>query len=436
MTACAFCENVQWNSSPSRKFHTPSDYNQMEERGVCRKSDRLTHFGIFSVYECIQFEGCRSNKQVYVCNCPECKIHEIGRIHLFTVDYNHRIKRHLLQRVLVSEETVSWLLEKLGSDFKITKQTSETRKMFKKGLEQIFACYNLILHPSEEPILRLAPVFHELSILFSEDRAEETEPGLQETHRDHESIDEHAIIPEEVVDASSVNLQVIIPVDRDPAAAFDNEHSRIPADNVDVRLSTTNITRRDVSLQDFLNAINAGDLFDRSILFPDDNMQAEQSGDQGWLGDQAYFFFRHTETKPFLNGTIAALIEGKLTTATGSDDLCLVISDKNAKWKGGRTPTLLEADLGHWCSALGQVPVCVEGAIRCGDCIGPKVDGSGLGVATTIGQGPVIGIAQETNSSESVKCVKTFCFAGYGVLGQIRNMLKLSQASYKTNSGC
>jgi hypothetical protein len=64
--------------------------------------------------------------------------------------------------------------------------------------------------------------------------------------------------------------------------------------------------------------------------------------------------------------------------------LLMVVSDKKAKWKGEPHPTPAQERLGH--CFLGQVQVTVEGAIKCGDLIGPEGDGSGLGVVCQLGQ--------------------------------------------------
>jgi hypothetical protein len=146
--------------------------------------------------------------------------------------------------------------------------------------------------------------------------------------------------------------------------------------------------------------------------------------DEGSLGDQAYFFPREGGCPPLSNGAIVSLADGALRglTREACEDprtLYLVVSDSNAKWKGEPIPTKEEEALGHWCAFLGQVPVRVEGAVRCGEAIGPKPDGSGLGVATALGQGPVIGIALASKSEEQAGVVKTLCFAGFNALAPL-----------------
>jgi hypothetical protein len=146
--------------------------------------------------------------------------------------------------------------------------------------------------------------------------------------------------------------------------------------------------------------------------------------DEGSLGDQAYFFFRESGTDAYPNGSIISLVDGHLKglTAESCKDprtLYLVVSDNNAKWKGEPIPTKEEESLGHWCAFLGQVPVKVEGPVCCGDFIGPKGDGSGLGVVTAMGRGSVIGIALATKPEVGVGVVKTLCFAGFNALAPL-----------------
>ena len=57
-----------------------------------------------------------------------------------------------------------------------------------------------------------------------------------------------------------------------------------------------------------------------------------------------------------------------------------------------------------------------NGAVRCGDFIGPKADGSGLGVVTSLAAGPVIGIALGAKEGPAAGAVKTLCFAGFNAL--------------------
>ena len=63
-----------------------------------------------------------------------------------------------------------------------------------------------------------------------------------------------------------------------------------------------------------------------------------------------------------------------------------------------------------------QVPVRVEGPVCCGDYIGPKGDGSGVGVVTSLAAGPVIGIALGAKEGPAEGVVKTLCFAGFNAL--------------------
>ena len=137
------------------------------------------------------------------------------------------------------------------------------------------------------------------------------------------------------------------------------------------------------------------------------------------LGDQAYFFPREDGAPPFFNGAIVPLVDGRLCVFPSAKDavMYMVVSDNNAKWKGEPLPTPEEERLGHWCAFFGQVPVQVEGVVRCGDFIGPAEDGSGLGVVVSaLGTSPVIGIALAGKSSEGVGAVKTLCFAGFNAL--------------------
>ena len=114
-------------------------------------------------------------------------------------------------------------------------------------------------------------------------------------------------------------------------------------------------------------------------------------------GDQAYFFMRKSGMGPFPNGAIVRIRGGVVVTDDDFVDsdpgLLMVVSDRNAKWKGDPHPTPEQEALGHWCCFLGQVPVTVEGVVKCGDFIGPKGDGSGLGIVCKLGTSPVIGVA-------------------------------------------
>jgi len=107
-------------------------------------------------------------------------------------------------------------------------------------------------------------------------------------------------------------------------------------------------------------------------------------------GDQAYFFMRKEGHSAFGNGAIVRIRNGVLVGDNDYDEhdpgLLMVVSDKNAKWKGEPHPTPAQERLGHWCCFLGQVPVTVEGVVKCGDFIGPKGDGSGFGVVCQLGQ--------------------------------------------------
>mmetsp|Transcript_15933 Transcript_15933/g.24815 ORF Transcript_15933/g.24815 Transcript_15933/m.24815 type:complete len:403 (+) Transcript_15933:368-1576(+) len=139
-------------------------------------------------------------------------------------------------------------------------------------------------------------------------------------------------------------------------------------------------------------------------------------------GDQAYFFKRKERGSiPFRNGAIVSLVEGEIVpdnhTQSGAG-LYMVVSDNNAKWKGEPIPTKDEETQGHWCAFLGQVPVVVDGPIRCGEHIGPKQDGSGFGVKAVLGQAPVIGIALFDKSTATPGIVKTLVFAGLNALSQ------------------
>ena len=82
--------------------------------------------------------------------------------------------------------------------------------------------------------------------------------------------------------------------------------------------------------------------------------------DETSRGDQAYFFPRAAGAAVFTNGSIVALVDGQLSSVpmggqNGEGVMYLVVSDKNAKWKGEPLPSPEEETLGHWCAFLGQV---------------------------------------------------------------------------------
>jgi len=221
----------------------------------------------------------------------------------------------------------------------------------------------------------------------------------------------------------------------------------------------------EVSLQHFLNTINAGDKYERAIerrqatdtscgstsvggdsLPPTTPLSFQEapspieselglslkSGNglcdmqppmdamntDGWnlwsqtsKGDQAYFFQRKAGCLPFANGSIVALSCGSLVPV---DEHCeaemfLVVSDDNAKWKGEPHPSPEQETKGHWCAYLGQVPIKVEGAVKAGQYIGPLGDGSGWGRVCMPGVDPVVGIAlmekAEGADNNVVKCM-------------------------------
>jgi len=147
-------------------------------------------------------------------------------------------------------------------------------------------------------------------------------------------------------------------------------------------------------------------------------------------GDQAYFFMRKAGIAPFQNGAIVCLRDGLLEgdASRGSGCLYLIVSDKNAKWKGEPIPTPEEEERGHWCCFLGQVPVVVEGRVACGDYIGPMCDGSGKGRVVALGESPVIGIALANKEEAGPAVVKTMCFAG---LNAISLNSRMDEKSYK-----
>jgi hypothetical protein len=137
-------------------------------------------------------------------------------------------------------------------------------------------------------------------------------------------------------------------------------------------------------------------------------------------GDQAYFFMRKAGVGAFVNGAIVRVLNGVLVSDAEQDEqgagLLMVVSDNNAKWKGEPHPTPQQEQLGHWCCFLGQVPVTVEGQVKCGDFIGPKGDGSGVGVVCKLGSSPVIGVALVNKDTHQQAVIKTMCFAGLNVL--------------------
>jgi hypothetical protein len=53
--------------------------------------------------------------------------------------------------------------------------------------------------------------------------------------------------------------------------------------------------------------------------------------------------------------------------------------------------------------------VTVEGTVKCGDYIGPKGDGSGVGVVVKLGSSPVIGLALMNKDTDERAAVKTMC---------------------------
>jgi len=139
-------------------------------------------------------------------------------------------------------------------------------------------------------------------------------------------------------------------------------------------------------------------------------------------GDQAYFFMRKEGQAEFANGAIVRIRDGVVVSDCDFDDanpgLLMVISDKNAKWKGEPHPLPQHEPLGHWCCFLGQVPVTVEGVVQCGDFIGPKGDGSGVGIKVQLGCGPVIGVALVNKDYAKAAVIKTMSFAGLNAINQ------------------
>jgi hypothetical protein len=126
-------------------------------------------------------------------------------------------------------------------------------------------------------------------------------------------------------------------------------------------------------------------------------------------GDQAYFFFRNAEHAPFSNGAVVALKGGQLVAADKAleAELYLVVSDKNALWKGEPRPTPEQEQEGHWCAFLGQVPLWVEGPVKAGQYLGPVGDGSGLAKVVRPGAQPAVAIALEDKASglTALKCM-------------------------------
>jgi hypothetical protein len=126
-------------------------------------------------------------------------------------------------------------------------------------------------------------------------------------------------------------------------------------------------------------------------------------------GDQAYFFFRNAEHAPFSNGAVVALKGGQLVAADQAlkAELYLVVSDKNALWKGEPHPTPEQEEEGHWCAFLGQVPLWVEGPVCAGQYLGPVGDGSGLAKVVRPGAQPAVAIALEDKAAglTALKCM-------------------------------
>jgi hypothetical protein len=184
---------------------------------------------------------------------------------------------------------------------------------------------------------------------------------------------------------------------------------KITADDIELRLRGSTITGSSdftCSLQHFMDVTGAGELYLKQICkkqaesdnsptsdsSPDvpvndssvwsghvpDGILTEQdiarlvgsAWDDDSKGDQAYFFFREEGASQFPNGSIVVLRGGKLSSlhpngcngsarvevdGQGGLPIYLVVSDKNAKWKGEPLPTPEEERLGHWCAFLGQV---------------------------------------------------------------------------------
>jgi len=138
-------------------------------------------------------------------------------------------------------------------------------------------------------------------------------------------------------------------------------------------------------------------------------------------GDQAYFFTRKEGLSPFFNGAVVALKEGFLVPADDLDaEMFLVVSDKNALWKGEPHPTKEQEKLGHWCAYLGQVPLKVKGKAKAGDYLGPVGDGSGLVHVVKPGQHPVVAMALDSKPEENVAVVKAMVSIGLNALSKLQ----------------
>mmetsp|Transcript_13382 Transcript_13382/g.31353 ORF Transcript_13382/g.31353 Transcript_13382/m.31353 type:complete len:764 (+) Transcript_13382:94-2385(+) len=167
--------------------------------------------------------------------------------------------------------------------------------------------------------------------------------------------------------------------------------------------------------------LNLKNSFDNSV--PQPEMADQNNGWNLWTatskGDQAYFFQRKAGQAPFPNGAIVALSCGNLVPADAEceAEMLLVVSDLNAKWKGDPHPTPEQEARGHWCAYLGQVPIRVHGAVKAGQYIGPAGDGSGYGKVCVPGEDPVVGLAladKEAGAEEDV--VKCMVSVGLNVL--------------------
>eukprot|EP00281_Chroomonas_sp_CCMP1168_P006853 CAMPEP_0206266788 /NCGR_PEP_ID=MMETSP0047_2-20121206/30786_1 /ASSEMBLY_ACC=CAM_ASM_000192 /TAXON_ID=195065 /ORGANISM="Chroomonas mesostigmatica_cf, Strain CCMP1168" /LENGTH=721 /DNA_ID=CAMNT_0053694915 /DNA_START=12 /DNA_END=2177 /DNA_ORIENTATION=+ len=148
-----------------------------------------------------------------------------------------------------------------------------------------------------------------------------------------------------------------------------------------------------------------------------ENGPAWQLWDENSKGDQAYFFQRNPSAQPFFNGAIVALREGVLCPVDSYDtaEMFLVVSDKNAKWKGEPHPSPEQEKHGHWCAYLGQVPLHTKSAVRAGQYLGPCEDGSGYARVVELGEGPIVGIALSETSAEG-GVVKTMVSVGLNAL--------------------
>eukprot|EP00286_Rhodomonas_abbreviata_P011588 CAMPEP_0181339324 /NCGR_PEP_ID=MMETSP1101-20121128/29187_1 /TAXON_ID=46948 /ORGANISM="Rhodomonas abbreviata, Strain Caron Lab Isolate" /LENGTH=758 /DNA_ID=CAMNT_0023450269 /DNA_START=69 /DNA_END=2346 /DNA_ORIENTATION=- len=172
-----------------------------------------------------------------------------------------------------------------------------------------------------------------------------------------------------------------------------------------------------------MDRMESSDLFGE-IMGPRDTR--ESLGEMGawgmWneasKGDQAYFFPRKAQIEPFFNGSIVALRDGVLVPADSlqSADIFLVVSDKNAKWKGEPHPPKDQEHLGHWCAYLGQVPLQVVGPVKAGSYLGPVGDGSGLARVVRPGEGPVVGIALAAKDGGEAGVVKAMVSVGLNAL--------------------